>query len=434
MAETDAPETVGGEPRVGETRVGAAGATADRTLRAALRRADPLAWAFLAGAFVAVSFPVYWVLASVVPLFGGSEGHAADFLIYHRAGLRVLADPATLYADSSFLYPPPSGVLFALAVQVPLAWGYLAFAAMNLAVLAGCLRLWERLVPAPPTGWARAAVWTVAFASAPALQNLKYGQVNALVLLVALGFLVLLRERPAWAGALLAVGVWLKVYPAVLGLFMLTRRTWPALVGLGLGLVGIAVVLLPVFPADLYVEYVTRVFAHLTDVTTTSTLNAGLPAVVERLRLPADALLVYVSAPFGPVAQAVGTAALVGGVGAVAVAWWRGWRREWAAFALLAVVPITSTLGWEYTFTLALPAVLAMLLAAREGALPVRLAALGAMLVLFLQKPPESVMKWAVREIPDPFLDAFAARFLIALAVLAGAAWAASRRAARVSS
>ena len=401
---------------------------ADGPFRAALRAVDPLAWAALGAALVLATFPVYWVAMSVVPLFGGSEGHAADFLIYSRAGHRVLADPATLYADPSFLYPPPSGVLMALAVQVPMAWGYALFAALNAVALAGCLVLVERLLPAPPTGWARGALWAVAFASAPALQNLKYGQVNVLVLLAALGFLALLRERPAWAGAVLALGVWLKVYPVVLGLFALTRRAWPAVLGLAGAMLGIAVALWPLFPPALYAEYLTGVFAELPNATTTSTLNAGLPAAVERLGLGPEALLDYISGPFGPAAQLTARLALVGGVAAVWTAWARGWDRTPAAFALLAVIPVASGLGWEYTFVLALPAVLAMLLAARRAGLAGRFAALAAALVLMLQKPPEAVMKWAVREVPDPLLDAFAARFLFALGALALVAWSVRRR------
>lgn len=394
-----------------------------RAFGAALRRMDPLAWAGAAGAFILVAFPLYWVLASVLPLFAGSEGHAADFLIYSRAGHRVWANPGTLYADPSFLYPPPSAVLFALAVLVPMGWGYVLQAVLNVGALAVCVRLGERLHPDPPARWGRAALWCAAIGSAPALQNVKYGQVNVLVLALALGYLVWLRRHPARAGALLALGFWLKLYPAVLGVLALRRGRWMAVAGAVAAGLAVPLVLLPVFPVELYVEYLREKLPTIAGGTTTSTLNAGLPAIVERLGQPAEALLTYRSAPFGPAASVAGRIVLIGGVAAAAVAWARGARTESAGVAILAVVAVSSSFGWEYTFVLAMPAALACVLAARRSGMGGRLTATLAMAALLLQKPPEAVMKWAVVSVPDPLLDAFAGRFVLALVALAVVAW-----------
>lgn len=399
-----------------------------RRFSAALRRLDPLAWAGLAGAFILLTFPVYWLLASVLPLFGGSEGHAADFLIYSRAGHRVWAEPLTLYADPSFLYPPPSAVLFALAVLVPMGWGYVLQAAVNVGALAVCVRLGEKLHSAPPRGWVRAALWCAAFASAPALQNMKYGQVNVLVLALALGYLLLLRKSPARGGALLALGFWLKLYPAVLGVLALRKGRLGAVAGAVVAGLLVPLVLLPLFPADLYLEYLREKLPTIAGGTTTSTLNAGIPAIVERLGQPAEALLTYRAAPFGTAASWAGRLVLVGGVAAATVAWVRGWSAEAAGVTILLVVAVSSSFGWEYTFVLAMPAALACLLVAREAGTRGRLVSILAMAALLLQKPPEAVMRWAVESVPDPLLDAFAARFVLALVALGAVAWGVRRR------
>lgn len=394
----------------------------------ALRRADPLAWGGLLAALVLVAFPLYWAMASLVPLFGGSEGHAADFGYYYRAGLRLRADPLGLYDEDSFLYPPPAGAPFALVSFLPIAWGYVLFAVGTVAALVASLRIVERLTDARLGGWARGAWWAVGLASAAALQNVKFGQVNTVVLLAALLFVRAVSDpeaRPralALGGAVLALGAWLKVYPLALGVFALRRRTWPALAGLVAGLAVVPLALLPLVPGGLYRTFATERLAGLAASTTPSTLNASLPAIVERLSLPPEALLRYTTAPFGTAASVASLVVLVGGIALAAWVWRRGWPAWRAAFAVLAVVPVASTLGWEYTFALALPAFLGLVAQARRGPLGVRLVAIAAVVAWTLQKPPEGVMRWAVVHAPV-VSEVFAARIVLALAALAAAVW-----------
>lgn len=397
---------------------------APRAAAAALRAGDPLAWAGLAGAGVLALYPLYWVGFTVLPLLGGSAGHAADFEVYWDAGRRVLQDPARLYADRLFLYPPPAGALFAPVARLSLATGYLVAAALNVALLAACVRAGERLHPRPPTGWARAALWAAALGSAPALQTVKFGQVGALVLLLSLAFLIWLPERPGQAGAALALGVWIKLYPAVLGVFALQRASWrAAAVGTAVAL-AVPLVLLPWFPPELYLEYVLERLPRVTGRTVAATLNVGLPATVERLHLPASALLQYTPRPMSAAADLAGTLALLVGVGGAVVAWWRGAPLASAGVAALAAVPVASPFAWEYTVLLAMPAALACLLVARRGGTGVRVLAALAMLVLLVQKPPEFVLWAAAERLPGWLLDLFAARMLLALAALAAcAAW-----------
>ena len=389
---------------------------------AALRRADPLAWAGVGGAFVLVAYPVYWALTVLRPLFGGSRGHAGDFMIYYDAGRRVLTDPATLYATDNFIYPPPSGAVFAVAALLPLEPMYVAVAALNLALLAVCVRLGERIHPDPPRGWARAALWTTALGVSPALQNVKFGQVGPLILLVSMLFLLWVERAPARAGAVLAVGFWIKLYPAVLGVFALRRGSWPAVGGaVAMGL-AIPLVLLPLFPPDLYLEYLRDVLPTVRDQTVPTVLNGGLPATIQRIGLPASTLLQYSPEPMTPLAEWAGRLALLGGVGAAVVAWRRGWPTAWAGLAALAAVPVASSFAWEYTFLLALPLTMAALLVARRGGPGVRVAAALAALTLFVMKPPEYAVAWLIERVPGWTLDLFSARFLIALAVLGACA------------
>ena len=399
-----------------------------RVLARALRRGDPLAWSAPAGAFVLAAYPAYWLLTTVRPLWAGSRGHAADFLIYFDAGRRVLADPLTLYAADTFIYPPPSGAMFAVAALMPLEVGYLVVAALNVALLAACVRLGESLHPDPPRGWARAALWATALGWAPVIQNVKFGQVGPLILLASMLFLRWLPTRPARAGVVLALGVWLKLYPAVLGAFALRKRSWPAVAAGAAVAVAVPLATLPLFPPSLYTEYVQDVLPTVTGQTVTAALNVGLPATVERLSLPADRVAQYAPLPMSPAAEWAGRLALLLGVGAALVAWSRGWPTAWAGLSALAAVPVASPFAWEYTFLLAVPMAMAALLTARRGGPWVRGLAAAAALVLFVQKPPEYAVVWLVAVMPGAVMDLFAARVLIALAVLGGCAVAVRRR------
>jgi hypothetical protein len=223
----------------------------------------------------------------------------------------------------------------------------------------------------------------------------------------------------ALGGAALALGVWLKLYPAVLAVFALRRRSWPALGGLAVAFVAVPLVLLPVVPLSLYREYAVEVLGSVAGVTVPATLNVGLPVVVERWWLPPEGLLSNTSVPAGAAASAVAAGALVAGVAASATAWARGWPTERAAFAVLATIPVASLFGWEYTFVLALPAVLALLVASRRRPVGVRMVAVATVGAWLVQKPPERAVAWAVAHLGEAVVEVFAARFVLSLAVLA---------------
>ncbi|MGH2502192.1 MAG: glycosyltransferase family 87 protein, partial [Ktedonobacterales bacterium] len=87
----------------------------------------------------------------------------------------------------------------------------------------------------------------------PVYEGLYYGQVHILILGVCLGAVALMRRRhPRWAGALLAVGAFLKYLPALLLLYYLTSRQWGAALGAALGAVALGLLeLVIVGPATL---------------------------------------------------------------------------------------------------------------------------------------------------------------------------------------
>lgn len=190
---------------------------------------------------------------------------------YYAAGRAVLAGQP-LY-EVGFLYPPPVALAFlpnALLGDAALAYGYqLLVGALALAAVATLgLRLAERT----GAGLDRADRWLVGaavLASPPSVVNLVNGQVNpALAAAVGAGALALEADRQRASGVLLAAAALVKVFPALVGAWLLRQRAWRAVatataVGVGILLAG-----LPVFGVGTYETFVTTVLTGETNVAT----------------------------------------------------------------------------------------------------------------------------------------------------------------------
>jgi hypothetical protein len=370
-----------------------------------------------------------WTTARVyLPVVTGAMPFITDFSFYYEAAERFVRDPLTLYPDPfGFMYPPLSVLLFLPLLALPVPASFL-LSVVGIAVLAAaCVELTIRLyehgrderIGAP----LRVTLLLIGFATAPVFHNLKYGQVNVLVLFLGLVFLWLLqRERPLAAALVLSVGFWLKLYPLALCLLGL-RRGWAArgAVGLGLGLVVAPLVLLPFVPAELYRQYVFDLLPHWAGVTNMHALNQSITGVLEHIQLPVEAYLFSRDTPVGALTKAVNAAALVGLLGGLYAAYFLGRLRfDVAGVAVLAVLPVVSALGWEHTYVLALPLGLYLLLEVRDREPWVRALAALAVLVFMIPKPPEPAMVWTFAHWPRWLVDVFYARFLIVTLVLLG--------------
>ena len=388
-----------------------------------------------------LAMPAYLAVTFYGAALAAPEGFIADYSWFYGAALRLFSDPATLYADPGYLYPPPAAVLFWPTTWASEATGYvlsgpLLFAGLT-AAFAWALRLWERetgesLRPVP-----RLAMLTVALGSGPTFQNLKYAQVNVLVLLSALAFLHLCqRQRPGWGALALAGGFWLKVLPLALLPLALGRlgeaapRAWRRLaVGAFAGWAALPLALLPLVPWALYREYALVRFPTFSGLTDSGGLSASIQATITRLDLPIEVVTQSGMLPSTPPATLL--AGLVGAlvVGGATVAVWAGrLGTVRSGFVVLAVLPAVVPLGWEHTFVLALPL---LLLAFAETGRPwigdrgrrrplarwlVGLCALA----FFAQRPPSPLMESLIEALPRVCIDLYLARLWLAVLVLVG--------------
>lgn len=156
--------------------------------------------------------------------YGAYAAFVAGESPYNTVLLTDLADQRVF----PFLYPPPALLLFAPLTLMPfeiargvfLAFNHGMVLAMLGLVLFGLLRLHpDRHAPAI----AFAVVFVLAFH--PLFIHLRHGQVNLLLgVLLVLAWLALRHERPAAAGACLALAVLVKTYPVLIVPLLVLRR------------------------------------------------------------------------------------------------------------------------------------------------------------------------------------------------------------------
>ncbi|MCD2198534.1 DUF2029 domain-containing protein [Halobacterium sp. KA-4] len=219
------------------------------------------------------------VLAGLVntvlfPLRNPEQVALATDVYYYSA--RAALRGADFYAvnplgQAGFRYPP--AVVLAFVPHAALGDPMLAYALqwlLNLAALAALAVLVIRTVEREGVALARfdrVLLATTVFLVGPVGVNLVMGQVNPLLALGLAGGAVLLeRDRDAAAGAAFGLVALVKLFPALVGVWLLRRRAWRAIAAAtATGLAGLAVGLL-VFGPDASVTYVTETLAGETTV------------------------------------------------------------------------------------------------------------------------------------------------------------------------
>jgi len=190
---------------------------------------------------------------------------------YYAAGRAVLAGQPVY--DAGFLYPPPVAAAFlpnALLGDATLAYAYQLL--VGAGALAAVAVLGVRLAERAGAGLDRTDRWLVGaavLASPPSVVNLVNGQVNpVLAAAVGAGALALEADRERAAGAAFAAAALVKVFPALVGAWLLRQRAWRAVAAATAVGVGVLLAGLPVFGVDAYETFATTVLTGETNVGT----------------------------------------------------------------------------------------------------------------------------------------------------------------------
>ena len=181
-------------------------------------------------------------------------GIPIDAAVYRAAGQAILAHPSSLYDLPSgqlpFTYPPFAALALLPLALLPVTLGIPLLSAVSMLALYRTIRLTVRQLPALvawDTGWVAAVATVASLVLEPVWRTLTFGQVDLLVMwLVVEGTLGHSRARGWLVG--LAAGV--KLTPAVMAAYVLSRHKWKALARMGSAfLATVAVGLLTLGPA-----------------------------------------------------------------------------------------------------------------------------------------------------------------------------------------
>lgn len=333
----------------------------------------------LAGVSIALLIYEGWTLgtAVIVPLLQNPGAIQTDFHYYYDAAVRFRADVARLYLPTDdviagFAYPPPAIVPFMVLSYLPLGAAFLTFTIASYAALLGAAWMWltylrdrGRDVPVRDA----VAMTLIAMAFGPAYMNAIFGQVNAFVLACGVAFVTL--SAPIAAGAALAAGAWLKIYPAMFAAAALwDRRLCRAVAYAAMAAAVIAIAVLPIVPLDSYRAFL-DVLATRGDKTALHITNQSLMGFIERFPVAPEQFLNWTGKEAVTVSAGIRAMNWIFGAAVIALLWTRAKMNADAAVhsaaALIALAAVIAPLGWGHTYLLIVPLVIAHLASMRRS-------------------------------------------------------------------
>lgn len=198
------------------------------------------------GAWIVFAWSVYvghwsYDLSLSPPSFGGVDDRR-NYDVYHYAAEAYLAGedfyatvPPDLPEMFTFLYPPITILGFVPFTYLEPAQGYVVFTALTLVACAAATAAIVSYVEEwfLTLGWVDvAAIWLFFVASTHATGTINFGNVNLLLAAgIVFGFVALERGREFAAGACFGAVALVKVFPALVGLYLLRVRSWRAIGG-----------------------------------------------------------------------------------------------------------------------------------------------------------------------------------------------------------
>jgi alpha-1,2-mannosyltransferase len=341
------------------------------------RTGTVLLWTLASVSLLLLVYEAWTLVGSVLtPLLTNPRIIQTDFHYYYEAAQRFSREPRTLYrfADDvigGFAYPPPAIVPFVWLSRWPLGTALLALTILSYLMIGVATQQWFKYLRAHGHFADRAtaiAIVVIVLALGPTYMNAIFGQVNAFVLASAVAFVRLAPTAAFEAGLALALGAWLKIYPAylvVIGLW--ERSTWKAIGwAIAIGIL-IMILLLPIVPWQAYRDFIAVLDARV-DKTAIHFTNQSLPAFLERFRYSSDLFLYWTGQQAVTVPRFVRAFMSWLTVISAGVLWKSRLPREKKAAALIALIPVLAPLGWGHTYVMVLPLVILHLISITNAA------------------------------------------------------------------
>ncbi len=310
------------------------------------------------------------LLSVVIFQFSRIFGHVgSDFKIFHNAASRFGLDPLMLYSRDSvdtlqgFLYPPPAIVLFRGFSFLDVSTAYALFLVVAYGSAIASALTWMRAIDKDSRfvgfdGADKAIGILLAVAAGPVFSAAGAGQVDTVVLFICgLYALMLTKERFFLAGFVLSLGFWIKIYPALLLIYVFSGKSRITLVpGFLFGLIAVPVLLVAWVPMELYTDYFSNYLPHLSKRTIINIYNQSFSAFLVRMDFPMENSLNSYDAV--QVASAIRMLVLSAGAAFVlyAIVLMRRKNMQMIALAMaISAVSWLAPLGWGHAYVYSLP-------------------------------------------------------------------------------
>jgi alpha-1,2-mannosyltransferase len=276
----------------------------------------------------------------------------------------------------AYIYPPSFALLIAPLGLLPDAAAALLWIALEQLALVVAIVIIVRWLR--PTRWAVAALLVATLSFYPLWVDVAQGQANLLVLLlVTVGIVGILRERPAF-GAAIGVAAALKLTPLILVVWLLLDRRYRA-AAFVLG--GFAV--LTTAGALLRFQDTIAYFGQVLPALASGTAfyaNQSLAGVLGRTLSANPYTQPWIDLPWVPLLVIAAALTVIGW-------WWWQTRRHSAearGVAFIPLLPLLSSVTWTHHLVIVLPLIwLSMIALGRREWPPLPTAALTGILVLF---------------------------------------------------
>jgi hypothetical protein len=195
-------------------------------------RANILPWIFLA---ILGGITAYLAFRSYRGLPDAANPAKGDFEhFYHAARAMMLGEDIYASHTGGYIYPPLLAMLLRPLAGLELRSAQLAWAGVNLALVAATVWLALRLamtrlaIPADKLTLAAVACVGVLIGFEPLRQEIEEGQTDTIVAFALLGSLASLDRRPWLAGVLIGLGANIKYQALIVVPYLLLRRRWAA--------------------------------------------------------------------------------------------------------------------------------------------------------------------------------------------------------------
>lgn len=353
-----------------------------------------------------------------------------DFVHYNDAYNNWLNAHNSIYNSNfeqlspRYIYPPPSLLLILPCCIFGIVPSYFIITALNIIAYIFSIALLFKIISKDKINSPKidkTMIFIILLALAPLVQNIKSGQINAIILLFSiLSIFYAQKEKPHLSSLFLIIGFWFKFYPIILLPFLVNKKNYKSYLTYSLiYILGIPLILLPFIPLDLYKIYFFNLFPRISDILIIGSFNQSLSAFLMRLSLPVSSYSSweYLVIPTG--IKLINIITMISVFGLLFYLNIKKMMNKNLIFGfLLSFSCIFSPVGWEYTYTMATLLIFIVLINYPNFPIIGKILVLILLISFLIPKLPDGMIEYSFNKFPYILNVIFYNRFIISLILL----------------